>query len=703
MANTKDKEGLDLSSSKAIEEAFAKGATKSEVLKELLKVSEEHRNSSQKAEIRRLKQEKKMADKAEAKEQALHDLVENQRDAVERLNDTTRTSLKELGSDGRTMSGKQLEAIAQQNGWSKERLTQAKENAREQFDLSKQIKAREEFLNETTGGVLDATQDAELNEMKRHQTRLKSQQRVLQDNTKLFGSLRATLSDIPGAFNQFIDTQKESISKGELSAKGLAGSFKDDFTRLAGPLGGILQQIPFLGSIAKLGKSILLRMLIAMRDAWVRYKNDPSRSMLAFWKKKDIQDKRAKRRTEVKKAKADKTKPAEKDKDGGGGLSIPMALKIRSIAKALPLLAAPIRILGMAFASLGPLAGPMVVGAGGLALAIAALGVGVGVTLAAMALGVTAMGLALPVLSKGFESFADLPADDIRYNISEIGKSMGWLLAMAWITPLASLAGALSGGLPKLAESFKAFDSDNIDGPDISTNIQALGEGMDALSKITTGSLGAAFKGFIADLFTDDDGPGPLEKMANDLKAFEQLDGAKLMAVGPGITAIGKGMEAMSAGEGGFWSGVGEGIQSFFGGGTVETLQKVAELPDTLESKGNAIQTVANSFSVLGTALDGISSDSLDKLADSMEILSDAEVTITPSVQVANLANMMIPQAMVTGGAIAAAAGAGVTSGGSGLMITNVSNITNQNNQVKNRNIRATGSMRSDSNFSQVH
>ena len=126
------------------------------------------------------------------------------------------------------------------------------------------------------------------------------------------------------------------------------------------------------------------------------------------------------------------------------------------------------------------------------------------------------------------------------------------------------------------------------------------------------------------------------------------------------------------------------------------------ELVD-LKSKGNAIQTVANSFSVLGTALDGISSDSLDKLADSMEILSDAEVTITPSVQVANLANMMIPQAMVTGGAIAAAAGAGVTSGGSGLMITNVSNITNQNNQVKNRNIRATGSMRSDSNFSQVH
>ena len=702
MANTKDKEGLDLSSSKAIEEAFAKGATKSEVLKELLKVNEEHRNSSQKAEIRRLKQEKKLADKAEAKEQALHDLVENQRDAVERLNDTTRTSLKELGSDGRTMSGKQLEAIAQQNGWSKERLQNAKENAREQVDLSKQIKAREEFLNETTGGVLDATQDAELNEMKRHQTRLKSQQRVLQDNTKLFGSLRATLSDIPGAFNQFIDTQKESITKGELSAKGLAGSFKDDFTRLAGPLGGILQQIPFLGSIAKLGKSILLRMLIAMRDAWVRYKNDPSRSMLAFWKKKDIQDKRQKRRTEVKKAKADKTKPVEKDKDGGG-LSMPMGMKIAGIAKALPLLAAPIRILGMAFASLGPLAGPIVVGAGGLALAIAALGVGVGVTLAAMALGVTAMGLALPVLSKGFESFADLPADDIRYNISEIGKSMGWLLAMAWITPLASLAGALSGGLPKLAESFKAFDSDNIDGPDISTNIQALGEGMDALSKITTGSLGAAFKGFIADMFTDDKGPGPLEKMANDLKAFESLIGEKLMSVGPGITAIGKGMEAMSAGEGGFWSGVGEGIQSFFGGGTVETLQKVAELPDTLESKGNAIQTVANSFSVLGTALDGISSDSLDKLADSMEILSDAEVTITPSVQVANLANMMIPQAMVTGGAIAAAAGAGVTSGGSGLMITNVSNVTNQNNQVKNRNIRATGSMRSDSNFSQVH
>ena len=156
----------------------------------------------------------------------------------------------------------------------------------------------------------------------------------------------------------------------------------------------------------------------------------------------------------------------------------------------------------------------MVVGAGGLALAIAALGVGVGVTLAAMALGVTAMGLALPVLSKGFESFADLPADDIRYNISEIGKSMGWLLAMAWITPLASLAGALSGGLPKLAKSFKAFDSDNIDGPDISTNIQALGEGMDALSKITTGSLGAAFKGFIADMFTDDKGPGPLETVS---------------------------------------------------------------------------------------------------------------------------------------------------------------------------------------------
>ena len=704
MATTKDNESLD--QKKAVKAALDESLS----LKELLAINEDQRTDAQKREIRRLKQDKKVADTAEKKAQALHDLVKDQKEAVEKLNDTTQTSFKEMGVDGRTGVGKQLEAIAQQNNWSKARLDVAKENAREGIDIANQIKAREEFLQTTTSGVMDASQDAELNEMKRHQTRLKSQQRILQDNRKgvIEGirNFKINFAGMKDSFNSFVDTQKESISKGELSAKGLAGSFKDDFTRLAGPLGGILSQIPFLGTIAKLGKSILMRIVIRARDAWVRWRSDKATTKLqmSLQKKKEISEKRAQRRM-VKAAKQGAPTPAAAgggDKKGGGMM---LGMKIRAVGTALatvlPLLGPALLAFGGSFAALAPLAGPMVVGAGGLALAIAALGVGVGVTLAAMALGVLAMGKALPVLSKGFESFSDLPADDIRYNISEIGKSMGWLLGLSLIAPLASLAGAVSGGIPKLATSFKAFSTENIDGADIGQNITNLGAGMEALGAISTGSLGAAFKGMIGDFFSGD-GPGPLEKMANDLKHFENLDGDKLISIGPGITAVAEGIAAMNAGEGGAMDKIGSGLKSFLGGGTVDSLKAVAELPDTLATKANAIKAVADSFSILGTSLKGISSDNLEMLEDTMDALSSrrGDLLITPSVQIASVEGMAMPVSMISGAALAAGT-IGSTTGT--VIVNNVSAPTTQNNINNTQNVRATGTARSEQLVQQTH
>lgn len=333
------------------------------------------------------------------------------------------------------------------------------------------------------------------------------------------------------------------------------------------------------------------------------------------------------------------------DKDGGGGMG--MVMKLRGLAMVLPMLAAPIRLLGMTLASMAPIAGPMVVGAGALGLALAALGAGAGVGLMVLGAGLVVVGAGMVKLADGFEAFTELEGEKIRANISEIGKSMGWLLAMAWIGTIASIAGKLSGGLPDLANSFKSFDptiEGNVDGKEVAANINALGTAMESLGSITSTSLGASFKGWVGSFFTDD-GESPMQKLANDLKAFETVDGEKLALAAPGIITLSSAMNewGKNAPETGVWDAIGAGLGSLFGTDMMSTLEKVANLPAGIDKKAEALSSVGQAMNDLGEGIKNLNDQDLDKWWDYVVKGLDKidHVTITPSVAVANVEGMM--------------------------------------------------------------
>ena len=285
-------------------------------------------------------------------------------------------------------------------------------------------------------------------------------------------------------------------------------------------------------------------------------------------------------------------------------------------------------------------------------------------------------------LAKGFEAFTDLDGEAIRFNISEIGKSMGWLLGLAFIGTIASVAGKLSGGIPDLANSFKSFDPNiegNVQGKDVASNITALGIAMESLSSIASTSLGTSFKGWVGSFFTDD-GESPMVKLANDLKAFETVDGEALAAAAPGIITLSSAMNewGKNAPETGVWDAIGAGLGSLFGTDMMSTLEKIANLPPGIDSKAEALSSVGQAFNELGEGIKMLNDQDMDNFWSVIKGLDRIDhLTITPSVSVANIEDMVTfgSQAGVVINA-AATAGAAASGGGNATM--------NQANQVVN-------------------
>ena len=434
----------------------------------------------------------------------------------------------------------------------------------------------------------------------------------------------------------------------DIGKEGFAG-LQQDFMGIMGPASAVLSNIPFLKPIAATTGKLLMKFLyqITRTEFWEKSKMAMAKLRDKLTLKQWRMERREKKKEKKKpmKVEIDQKGGDKGDKDGGGGMG--MVMKLRGLAMVLPMLAAPIRLLGMTLASMAPIAGPMVVGAGALGLALAALGAGAGVGLMVLGAGLVVVGAGMVKLADGFEAFTELEGEKIRANISEIGKSMGWLLAMAWIGTIASIAGKLSGGLPDLANSFKSFDptiEGNVDGKEVAANINALGTAMESLGSITSTSLGASFKGWVGSFFTDD-GESPMQKLANDLKAFETVDGEKLALAAPGIITLSSAMNewGKNAPETGVWDAIGAGLGSLFGTDMMSTLEKVANLPAGIDKKAEALSSVGQAMNDLGEGIKNLNDQDLDKWWDYVVKGLDKidHVTITPSVAVANVEGMM--------------------------------------------------------------
>ena len=407
---------------------------------------------------------------------------------------------------------------------------------------------------------------------------------------------------ISNAFEDFATTVREQPA-GE-ATKQLAGDLNTDLQRFIGPLAAVGQNIPFLMPIAKwVGKMGAKVIFIAAR--WIKQQTWDR----AFKKKQALKedqryiaDQRKQLALEDKRDAPQRVEGdvVEGDTNVGGGM-LGLAMALRSAPVVLGALATSLPAIVPAFTTAGVLAPFIIKGAAALGLAFAVMGAGAGIGLGVLAAGILALGSAMPVMAKGFSSFdsSNNPkAPDgasIAKNILLLAPAATSLFLLGLASGIAGLGGLLSSGMPQLAENFKAFDTDNLDGRKIGTNINNLGSAMDSLAAISTGSMAASFKGMLSSWFQgmSKGDETPMGRLAKDMKSFEMIDGVKLTQAGEGIESLGLGMFAWNKAmkeEGWF-------TDDEIPADMLESLRDVAGLPPTLDFRAKAIRNVAESLS----------------------------------------------------------------------------------------------------------
>tara|TARA_B100000035_G_C21034480_1_gene570128 strand:- start:939 stop:3596 length:2658 start_codon:yes stop_codon:yes gene_type:complete len=151
---------------------------------------------------------------------------------------------------------------------------------------------------------------------------------------------------------------------------------------------------------------------------------------------------------------------------------------------------------------------------------------------------------------------------------------------------LAALVESITTGVDKLAEGVKKFE--DLD----STKLTNVGEGLSVL----TGPIMDLAKGGIVANFI---GTGAFTNLANGIREFENINPANLHAVGPALTSLHKGMSAFTGD--GVLDSIGKALGSLFGGssGSISDLAKdVKEFADVdaqgLKAIGDGLQGIAN-------------------------------------------------------------------------------------------------------------
>jgi len=201
----------------------------------------------------------------------------------------------------------------------------------------------------------------------------------------------------------------------------------------------------------------------------------------------------------------------------------------------------------------------------------------------------------------GIERLAELPAGNML-------AVAGGLTAMAGALVLFSAGAAIAGAFMPSAETLEKIADSVLKFANIEPgNLKAVGDGMTAVG---VGLAVFGVGGKLADLLKVEG--GGLESVANSVSKFGAIDATNFGMVGDGIKKLGIGLAAF--GGGGAVSALGDAFSSWIGGDKdpVEKFQKFAAIGPGLSQAGMGVTALANAF-------DAFDSDNLEKIGDSLD------------------------------------------------------------------------------------
>ena len=506
-------------------------------------------------------------------------------------------------------------AVLEQTGYSKQSAMILAKSS-EQLDM---VKDRLSSLNDT----LESTgQDVSTNpEIMRLEAEKKSIEEFQKFGRNLDGFERTFVKFAGGTFEEM----KKSVQEGgNLTAAGIGQSLgqnlRGDFDKVLsffGPAVGLLQQIPFLGTILTfIGqslKSVLIRLALAAKDRIFNRKTDKKQlkidetNLKINQKNAKIQEQQL--RTQNKAAISGQTVLGGDDQpvEEGGGDEAKGGGSFRAASVFLGVAAA---IGGVAGAGLSAAAAGMGIFAKGAlrfaaAIAVGGLALGVGLT---GVFGSFALGEKMGAFD-GMEAFGKVNMLKVLGSMLGLATLMGVLggIVTSGIGALIMGAGAIAimalvgtlvlmgKGLGEFAEGILPFEQMNI--PRIKGNIQDMATVAPEIKALMDASSGSFFSF----------GDHPLKKLADALRPYEgnmgqtaenlkELKGALTKFELPKTT-------------------FGQALADFFGQGGVDQLERLATI-DVTPGVGTEIELLGKGVTTISNALNGLDNKKIGNLKE---------------------------------------------------------------------------------------
>ena len=506
-------------------------------------------------------------------------------------------------------------AVLEQTGYSKQSAMILAKSS-EQLDM---VKDRLSSLNET----LEATgQDVSTNpEIMRLEAEKKSIEEFQKFGRNLDGFEKTFVKFAGGSFEEM----KKSIEEGgDLTSAGIGKSLQQnlrgDFDRVLsffGPAVGLLQQIPFLGTILTfIGqslKSVLVRLALAAKDRIFSKKTDKKRlkidetNLKINQKNAKIQEQQL--RTQNKAAISGQTVLGGDDQpvEEGGGDEAKGGGSFRAASVFLGVAAAIGGIAGAGLSAAAVGMGIFAKGALRFAAAIAVGGLALGVGLTGV-FGSFALGEKMGAFD-GMEAFGKVNMLKVLGSMLGLATLMGVLggIVTSGIGALIMGAGALAimalvgtlvlmgKGLGNFAESILPFENMNI--PRIKGNIQEMATVAPDIKALMDASSGSFFSF----------GDHPLKKLADALQPYEgdmgkttknlkDLKGALTNFELPQTT-------------------LGQALADFFGVGAIDQLNRLGEI-EIKDGLGIEMSSLGNGVTTLSKALNNLDDTKLSNLKE---------------------------------------------------------------------------------------
>ena len=506
-------------------------------------------------------------------------------------------------------------AVLEQTGYSKESAMILAKSS-EQLDI---VKDRLATLRDT---LEETNQDVSTNPQI---MALEKEKESIEEFQKFGKNLSEFERNVVKVFGGGFEDLKRSVQEGgDLTVAGIGNSFKEnlkgDFDRVLsffGPAVGILQQIPFLGTILTfIGqslKSVLIRLAMAAKDRIFGKKTDKKRlkidetNLKINQKNARIQEQQL--RTQNKAAISGQTvlgggddQPTEAEGDDGkAGGSFRAASVFLGVAAAIG---------GVAGAGLSAAATGMGIFAKGAlkfaaALAIGGLALGVGFT---GIFGAFALGDKMGAFD-GMEAFGKVNMLKVLGSMLGLATLMGVLggIVTSGIGALIMGAGALAimalvgtlvlmgKGLGDFAEGILPFEKMNI--PRIKTNIQDMATVAPEIKELMDASSGSFFSF----------GDHPLKKLADALRPYEGDMGNTAKNLRELKSALTRFELPKTT--------LGEALRDFFGVGAIDQLNRLGEI-EIKDGLGVEMSSLGNGVSVLSRALNNLDSTKVGHLKE---------------------------------------------------------------------------------------